>query len=165
MRILRRSFLLSISAFCIFLPRRVSSADGTDTTVEMRNFHPTDEKARMVFYPRIVVVQPGETVLFKATDRGHNSASIEGMIPDGAAAWDGAISEDIAVSFTVPGFYGHVCTPHESVGMVGLVVVEGPGKLDNLESARAVRHRGRAKRIWGEIWAQAEADGLLEHSG
>lgn len=48
-----------------------------------------------------------------------------------------------------------------SAGMVGLIVVEGEGKFDNLEAARAVRQRGRAKSTFEAIWEQAEADGLL----
>ena len=31
----------------------------------------------------------GDTVTFESVDKGHNSASIKGMIPDGAEAWKG----------------------------------------------------------------------------
>lgn len=163
---------LSMSSLCALSPLAAfsdgqDSGDDTATTettkiVEMLNYHPTDDKKRMVFYPLITVVQPGESVLFKRVDGGHDSASIDGMIPEGAEPWRGKIGQDITVTFTRPGFYGYVCSPHATMGMVGLIVVEGPGKLDNLDAARAVQHRGRANRIWGEIWAQAEADGLLE---
>ena len=86
------------------------------------------------------------------------------MVPDGAEAWKGRVNEEIELSLTVPGFYGYKCLPHFATGMVGLIVVEGEGKLNNLEAARAVRHRGRAAQIFDEIWAEAEAAGLLEES-
>jgi hypothetical protein len=46
------------------------------------------------------------------------------------------------------------------MGMVGLIVVEGPGKLDNLEAAKSVKHRGKAKKVWAKIWKKAETDGF-----
>lgn len=82
-------------------------------------------------------------MLFKSVDRGHNSASIDGMLPEGAEEWNGKINDDIEVTFDKPGFYGYKCKPHATVGMVGLVVVEGEGKLDNLEAAQGVRQRGK----------------------
>lgn len=160
----RRTILAGLSSSACCIPFRSFGETQYQHVVDMLNYHPTDEKRRMVFYPEITVVKPGDTVLFKRVDGGHNSASIEGMIPEGATPWNGKIGKDISVTFSVPGFYGYVCTPHVTMGMVGLIVVEGEGKLDNLEAAQAVRHRGRANRIWGEIWTQAEADGLLAPS-
>jgi pseudoazurin len=100
-------------------------------------------------------------VSFVPTDRSHNSASIDGMIPEAAEPWDGRINQSIDVTLTVPGIYGYKCTPHLALGMAGLIIVEGEGKLDNLEAAKAVRQRGRATQVWEEIWAEAEAAGLL----
>jgi len=129
-------------------------------TVEMLNIHPENPRLRQVFVPRVLVAEPGDTVTFLATDRGHNSASVEGMTPEGGATWDGRINEEIAVTLDRPGFYGYVCTPHASVGMVGLIVVQGEGMLDNLEAVQAVRQRGRAQRAWEEIWAEVAELGL-----
>ncbi|MEM6890104.1 MAG: pseudoazurin [Pseudomonadota bacterium] len=157
----RRSFLL-VSSAAIALPALPALADGHAHTVEMLNKHPDDSKLRNVFYPRVLAVQPGETVLFKATDRGHNAASEDGMQPEGVEDWDGGMNKDAVITFDKPGIYGYKCTPHAAVGMVGLVVVEGEGKLDNLEAAQGVRQRGKAKQVWEEIWAEAEEMGLLE---
>ena len=54
------------------------------------------------------------------------------MIPDGATAFDSAMNEDIKVTFTVPGVYVIACRPHLAMGMVALVVVGQPGKLDGI---------------------------------
>jgi pseudoazurin len=129
-------------------------------SVEMLNIHPENPRLRQVFVPRVLVVAPGDTVTFLATDRGHNSASVEGMTPEGGATWNGKINEEIAVTLDRPGFYGFVCTPHASVGMVGLIVVQGDGMLDNLEAAQSVRQRGRAQAAWEEIWAEVAELGL-----
>ncbi|MEM9582084.1 MAG: pseudoazurin [Pseudomonadota bacterium] len=161
-KITRRT-VLATAASATLLPALPALA-AEPTVVEMLNKHPDDKKKRYVFYPRVLSVQPGETVLFKSVDKGHNSASIDGMIPDGVEEWNGKISKDTEVTFDKPGIYGYKCTPHATVGMVGLVVVEGEGKLDNLEAAQDVKQRGKSKKEWEEIWAEAEEAGLLEPS-
>ncbi|MEP5759923.1 MAG: pseudoazurin [Litoreibacter sp.] len=159
-QITRRTILVSVGAATLAttLP---AIAEDSGNVVEMLNKHPDDKKKRFVFYPRVVSVQPGETILFKPVDKGHNSASIDGMLPKEAEEWNGRIGKEIEVTFDKPGFYGYKCTPHASVGMVALVVVEGEGKLDNLEAAKEVKQRGRAKKEWAEIWTEAEELGLL----
>jgi hypothetical protein len=44
--------------------------------------------------------------------------------------------------------------------MVGLIVVQVDGMLDNFEMAQAVRQRGRAQAAWEEIWAEVAELGL-----
>ena len=154
----RRQALLMAGGLVMVRP---SLAVAAEHTVEMLNRHPDNKKKRNVFLPRILIVQPGDTVNFVTVDRGHNSASIDGMLPEGAEEWKGKLSKDVAVTFDTPGYYGYLCTPHYALGMVGLVIVEGDGKLDNLEAAKAVKHRGRAKKEFEEIWAEAESGGLL----
>ena len=44
--------------------------------------------------------------------------------------------------------------------MIGLIFVEGDGKLDNLEDARGVKHRGKAKKAWKELWEAADDAGM-----
>ncbi len=157
---LQRRTLLMAAGASMMLPATTGLAM-TEHVVQMLNKHPENDKLRQVFFPRIIAVQPGDTVTFQATDRGHNSASTDGMVPDGAEGWKGSISKDVSVTFDTPGFYGYRCVPHASLGMVGLVVVEGDGKLDNLAAAQGVNQRGKAKAAWDEIWAEAEAMGLL----
>ena len=154
----RREALLIAGGLVAVRPSRAIAAEHS---VEMLNRHPDDKRKRNVFLPRILTIQPGDTVNFVTVDRGHNSASIDGMLPEGAAEWKGKLSKDVAVTFDKPGYYGYLCTPHYALGMVGLIIVEGDGKLANLEAAKAVKHRGRAKKEFEEIWAEAEAGGFL----
>ncbi|MEM6634677.1 MAG: pseudoazurin [Pseudomonadota bacterium] len=146
----RRTFIAATSALALARP----SFAQTTHEVQMLNKHPENRRLSMVYLPRVLVVQPGDTVSFVGVDRGHNSASVDDMIPEGAEAWDGKINDDISVTLEAPGFYGYQCTPHASVGMVGLVIVEGEGMMDNLETAQGVRQRGKAKQSWEEIWEE-----------
>ena len=163
-QISRRTVLAGVGIATLTSTLPAMAQDGEQITVEMLNKHPENDRKRFVFHPRVVSLKPGDTVLFKAVDRGHNSASTEGMIPEGAEEWNGRIGMDVEVSFDKPGIYGYHCTPHAGVGMVALVVVEGEGKLDNLAAAKEVRQRGRAKDEWEEIWAEAEELGLLQET-
>ena len=89
----------------------------------------------MVFEPAVVKAAVGDTVTFKATDMAHNSASIEGMIPEGANSWNGAMSQDITVTVNKEGIYVYQCTPHSMMAMVGVIQVGG--SRSNIDSIQA----------------------------
>ena len=90
----------------------------------------------MVFEPAVLRINLGDTVTFKATDAAHNSASIPGMLPDGASSWNGDLSRDIAITFEVPGIYGYQCTPHSMMAMVGVIQVgDNQSNLNSVKSA------------------------------
>ena len=99
-------------------------------TVKMLN---NGKEGLMVFEPSVLSIQQGDTVLFKATDVSHNSASIQGMIPQGAVPWTGAMNQDVKVTFDKEGVYVYQCTPHSMMAMVGVIKV---GKPINLEKVR-----------------------------
>ncbi|MEM7404891.1 MAG: pseudoazurin [Pseudomonadota bacterium] len=107
-----------------------------------------------VFEPAIVYAQPGDTVTFVPVDPGHNAASKRGMIPEGAAPWNGGIDEELAVELTVPGIYGYICLPHYEMGMVGLIVV-GDDR-SNLKRSRKIRHPGSARKIFRKLLKSVE---------
>jgi pseudoazurin len=101
------------------------------------------EAGIMVFEPAFLEIAPGDTVHFRAVDKGHNAASIDGMIPDGGATWKGGLNKDVTVTLDAEGVYGVLCVPHYAMGMVALIVVGDPSV--NLEAARQASHRGKAK--------------------
>ena len=100
-------------------------------TVKMLNQGPTGV---MVFEPAVLKINIGDTVTFVATDAAHNSASIPGMLPPNATAWNGQLSRDISVTFDIPGVYGYQCTPHAMMAMVGIIQVGDD--LSNLQSVK-----------------------------
>ena len=77
----------------------------------------------MVFEPSVLKIAVGDTVTFKPTNPGHNSASIAGMIPSGASSWDGGMSQEVKITFTEEGTYVYQCTPHLLMAMVGVIAV------------------------------------------
>ena len=88
----------------------------------------------MVFEPAVLKINIGDTVTFVATDAAHNSASIPGMLPPNATAWNGQLSRDISVTFNIPGVYGYQCTPHAMMAMVGIIQVGDDSS--NLQSVK-----------------------------
>ena len=108
----------------------------------------------MVFEPWLVKIEPGDTVKFVSTDKGHNAETINGMLPEGAAPFVGKVNQDIAVSFDKPGVYGVKCLPHYGMGMVALVVVGTPA---NQDEAKAVSHPGRAKQVFATLFGKLDA--------
>ncbi|MEO0912718.1 MAG: pseudoazurin [Pseudomonadota bacterium] len=131
-------------------------ADGHAQTIEvqMLNKHPDDSKERMVFVPAVIRANPGDTIKFVSADKGHNSESTKGMLPEGAEEWKSKINDDFELTVTVDGTYGFNCTPHKTVGMVGLILVGDA--MVNFEEAKGVRQRGKAKARYEEAFAQAE---------
>jgi pseudoazurin len=119
---------------------------------EVRMVNKGPEGQPMQFDPAFLKIEPGDTVTFVATDKGHNSESILGMIPEGAETWKGKINEEIQVTFSTEGIYGYKCTPHFGMGMVGLVQVGN--STENLDAAQTAKLPGKAKTRMAELIAQ-----------
>ena len=74
-------------------------------------------------------VELGTTVQFEIASGSHSATAYEDRIPDEATPFDsGTISEgSFEHTFDTPGTYDYYCRPHQSVGMVGRIVVGEPG--------------------------------------
>ena len=77
----------------------------------------------MVFEPPVITIKPGDSIKWIASNPGHNTASIDEMLPDGASSWNGGLNEELVIKFDKEGVYGYKCTPHYILGMVGLIIV------------------------------------------
>ena len=150
----RRTAMLGAAGLAVLGATR-TAAQGHSHTVEMITGDTGNGGMNMMFSPRILRIASGDSVTFVPSNPGHNCLSTPGMIPTGAQAWRGQIGQPVTVTFTEPGYYGYHCLPHRSLGMVGLVIVDGGGRDTNLQSARSVPHPGKAKAAWEEIWAEA----------
>jgi len=122
--------------FCSLIILSPLSIISTEYTVKMLN---NGKEGLMVFEPSFLSIQPGDTVLFKATDVSHNSASIQGMIPEGAAAWMGTMSQDVKVTFDKEGIYVYQCTPHSMMAMVGVIKVGAPTNLEQVKEKAEIQ--------------------------
>lgn len=111
-----------------------------------------------LFEPEITRVEPGGTVTWTNVSRNHSATAyhpdndVPRRVPDDSESWDtGVIRENgksSAHTFEVPGVYDYYCIPHESLGMVGTVVVGDPDPADEpgLQSpGEQVARGGRSK--------------------
>jgi pseudoazurin len=124
----------------------VGVATAAEIEVKMLN---KGAEGLMVFEPALVKIEPGDSVKFVSTDKGHNAESIKGMMPADAKPFVGKMNEDVTVTFDKVGAYGIKCPPHYGMGMVALVVVGTP---DNLAEAKAVPQVGRAKQVFAALF-------------
>jgi pseudoazurin len=138
-----RMTLVLIAAACLVA---TSAARAAEHEIQMRN---KGAAGLMVFEPAFLEIAPGDTVNFRAVDKGHNAASIDGMVPEGAAPWKGGLNKDVTVTLDVEGVYGVRCVPHYPMGMVALIVVGDPAV--NLAAARQVKQPGKAKHRMAEL--------------
>ncbi|MEM1390019.1 MAG: pseudoazurin [Pseudomonadota bacterium] len=132
----------------------VSFAAAEVIEVQMLNFDPDDPTKVMVYKPEIVRAQPGDTIRFVSVDAFHNAASIEGMIPAGAEAFESPLSENYEYTVTEEGTYGFLCVPHQAIGMAGLILV-GDYTV-NLDDAKAVQHQGLVQQKFDTLFAEIE---------
>jgi pseudoazurin len=99
----------------------------------------------MVYSKKIVRINSGDTVLWKATDRGHNVEFIKNAVPEGVENFKSKYNIDVEYKFTIPGIYAYWCTPHKSLGMIGFIVVEN--NKSNLIMINKVNYYGKSKKI------------------
>ena len=81
------------------------------------------------FDPVGLYVEPGTTVQFEIEAGSHSATAYENRIPPDASPFDsGVISTGrFEHTFDTPGTYDYYCIPHQSMGMVGRIVVGQPG--------------------------------------
>ena len=141
-------YILIIS-FSLFLSNTVFAEN---TTVEMLN---KLGKKSMVFSTEIVKINSGDTVFWKATDKGHNVQFIsKNGVPEGVEKFKSKIGKDAEFTFNIPGIYAYWCTPHKTMGMIGFVIVDGD--LSNLDSIKKVKYLGKSKKIAKKLIAEIE---------
>ena len=123
-----------------------------DVTIEMLN---KLDKRNMVFSLEIVRINSGDTVFWKATDKGHNVEFIsKGGVPEEVEKFKSKVGKDTEFNFTIPGIYAYWCTPHKTMGMIGFVIVNND--LSNLDSVKKVKYLGKSKKIAAALIAELE---------
>ncbi|MEX2541625.1 MAG: plastocyanin/azurin family copper-binding protein [Trueperaceae bacterium] len=118
---------------------------GEGEVVEVRM---VTEGSSFYFDPVGLLVEPGTTVRFINESGQHTAtAYCEGngksnRIPEGAECWDsGMLVEEGAtfeVTLTEEGVYDYFCLPHESLGMVGRIIVGSPDAFPVQDPAELV---------------------------
>ncbi len=122
------NFKIYCLCFCIVFTNNLSAAEHQIKMLSSSN------GKMMVFEPPVLEINRGDSVKWIASQPGHNSASINEMLPPGAKPWEGNINQEISVKFDIEGVYGYKCTPHYVLGMVGIIIVGEP--ISNLNPAK-----------------------------
>ena len=141
---MNKSLIKILTSF--FLIIFASNSMAADETIEMLN---KSGNEIMVYSKKVVRVDVGETVFWKATDKGHNVEFIKGGVPEGVDKFKSKFNQDTEYTFTVPGIYAYWCTPHKNMGMIGFVVV-GEDK-SNLEDIKKLKFTAKSKKIAPEL--------------
>lgn len=111
-------------------------------TFEVKMLNKGSDGDRMVFEPAFVQAAAGDTIKFIATDKGHNAETVEGMIPESAAGFQGKINEELEITLDTEGVYAVACKPHYAMGMVMTIAV---GDVDAPEGFLEGRVPAKAK--------------------
>src|SRR3546814_14835188 len=124
-KLLQTATLAAVASISLLVP-----AHASEVSIELLN------KAgdhRFVFSPELVRIDPGDTVVFVPTDKGHNAVSIDGMLPEGAERINIGFNKGGAVAFDQPGIYGINCTrsAERRVGKEWVSTCRSRGSPDN----------------------------------
>jgi pseudoazurin len=109
-------------------------------TIEIQLLNENEAGDRMVFSQELIRAEVGDVIRFIATDRSHNAQSVKDAIPEGQEAFRGRMNQDVEYIVTETGLTAVVCQPHESMGMVALIVVGDD--LSNAQDILDARIRG-----------------------
>ena len=115
--------------------QKIELSQGSEHTIKMLN---SGEGGQMIFEPAVIKVSKGDTIHFKATDMSHNSATIDGMMPESAEAWSGQLNNDISVTLEEEGVYVYQCDPHVMMAMIGVIQV---GEAVNISQIREASNK------------------------
>ena len=124
-------------------------AVAADTTIEMLN---KLDNEYMVFSKKIVYIDSGDIVFWKATDKGHNVEFVKRAVPTGVEAFKSKLNQDTEYKFNIPGIYAYWCTPHKTMGMIGFIIVGND--LSNFNEIAKAKFLGKSKKIAKTILEQ-----------
>ena len=104
-------------------------------------------KDKMLYGQDVARVEVGQTVTWTPKSKGHNVQFVS--VPEGVEKVKSKLSKEFSYTFEQEGVYLYVCTPHASMGMIGMVIV---GESDvNLDEALDYKFRGKSKKKFKKI--------------
>ena len=104
-------------------------------------------KEKMLYGQDVVKIEVGQTITWTPDSKGHNVQFVS--VPEGVEKVKSKLSKEFSYTFEQEGVYLYVCTPHASMGMIGVVVV---GDSDvNLDEVLDYKFRGKSKKKFKKI--------------
>ena len=104
-------------------------------------------KEKMLYGQDVAKIDVGQTITWTPDSKGHNVQFVS--VPEGVEKVKSKLSKEFSYTFEQEGVYLYVCTPHASMGMIGMVIV---GESDvNLDEALDYKFRGKSKKKFKKI--------------
>ena len=104
-------------------------------------------KEKMLYGQDVAKIDVGQTITWTPDSKGHNVQFVS--VPEGVEKVKSKLSKEFSYTFEQEGVYLYVCTPHASMGMIGVVVV---GESDvNLDEVLEYKFRGKSKKKFKKI--------------
>lgn len=132
-----------------------SSVAAFAETIEVEMLNQNDAGDRMVFGQELIRAEVGDVIRFIPTDRSHNAQSVKDAIPEGQEAFKGKVNNEVDYLVTETGLTAVVCLPHQSMGMVALIVVGND--LSNAQQILDARIPGKGKDKIAALIEEAQA--------
>ena len=121
----------------------VSSAAAFAETIEIQMLNVNGAGDKMVFSQELIRAEVGDMIKFVPTDKSHNAQSVKNALPDDQKKFKGKMNKEIEYSLTEAGLTAVVCQPHQTLGMVALIVVGND--VSNAQDILDAGVRGKGK--------------------
>ena len=128
----------------------ITNAFSKDITIDMLNKR--DDGQKMVYSLDVIKVDVGDTVTWLPKTKGHNVQFIKA--PDGIKKLSKSkLNKKYTYKFEKSGMYLYQCTPHKSMGMIGLVIVDDDlsNKKDIAKAKVFGKSKKKLKKLLGEL--------------
>jgi pseudoazurin len=108
-----------------------------------------DDGQKMVYSEDVLHIKSGDIVTWLPTSKGHNVEFVAG--PDSAdlPKKPSKVNKEYTHTFTQSGIYLYQCSPHKSMGMIALIVVDDD--TTNIETIKSTRVFGKSKKKLEEL--------------
>ena len=123
--------------------------ESISATYDVDMLNKRDDGEKMVYSTDVLHVNLNDTVTWLPTTKGHNVEFIE--VPESAdlPKKPSKVNKEFSYTFNEPGIYLYQCSPHKSMGMIALVVVDG--NLSNIDDIASTRVVGKSKKKLKEL--------------
>ena len=141
-----RNFYLIFMVVCFFggMVLSAKAEEKEPLIIEMLNKR---GKEKMLYGQDVVKIEVGQTITWTPDSKGHNVQFVS--VPEGVEKVKSKLSKEFSYTFEQEGAYLYVCTPHASMGMIGMVIV---GESDvNLDEVLDYKFRGKSKKKFKKI--------------